>query len=384
MGEKLKKWPDKYVIGLTGNIGTGKSVVRKMLEHLGAYGIDADALSHRAIARDAPSFDDIINTFGNFILNGDGQVDRQKLGRIVFSDPDALNKLESIIHPIVEQAVDLLVRRASQKVVVIEAIKLLESNLASVCDAIWVVYSPPEIQLSRLMNNRHMNEKEARQRISAQVPQESRLPQASVVIKNVSTYDDTWKQVTAAWQRHVPLGETQPIPMAQPVKLSLGEVKVQRVGPKEIDEVVETINRLQRNKTPITAVEAMASFGEKAYLLLKIEENPMGVLGWQVENLVTRTTEIALDSALPPAQYLPVMIKEMEKASADLQCEASLIFVPNHLAQHDALWSSMGYLKTSPESLAVQAWQEAARESMPEDAVMVFKQLRQDRVLRPI
>jgi dephospho-CoA kinase len=110
----------------------------------------------------------------------------------------------------------------------------------------------------------------------------------------------------------------------------------------------------------------------------------MGVLGWQVENLVTRTTEIALDSALPPAQYLPIMIKEMEKASADLQCEASLIFVPNHLAQHDALWSSMGYLKTTAESFAVQAWQEAARESMPEDTVMVFKQLRQDRVLRPI
>lgn len=380
----MKKWADKYVIGLTGNIGTGKSVVRRMLEHLGAYGIDADALAHRAIAKDAPSFDLIVETFGSYLLAPDGQIDRHKLGQIVFNDPEALSRLESITHPLVEQAVNLIVRRATQKVIVIEAIKLLESKLVDQCDAIWVVYAPPEIQLSRLVQNRRMTEKDARQRIASQIPQETRLARASVIIKNVSTFEDTWRQVTTAWQRHIPSSDSHPIPLSQPVKLSLGEVNVHRCGPKQVNEIVETLNRLNKEKKPLTNIEAMAAFGEKAFLLLSVEQNPMGVLGWQVENLVARTTDIALDSALPPAQYLPIMIREMERASCDLQCEASLVYVPVSLAHHDVLWTSLGYEKRTPASLGILAWQEAAEESMPEGSVLFFKQLRQDRVLRPI
>jgi dephospho-CoA kinase len=82
----MSAWPGKFVIGLTGNIATGKSVVRKLLEHLGAYGIDADALGHRAIAREAPGYQAVVNTFGSWVLGPDGQIDRSKLARIVFSD----------------------------------------------------------------------------------------------------------------------------------------------------------------------------------------------------------------------------------------------------------------------------------------------------------
>lgn len=380
----MKKWADKTVIGLTGSIGTGKSVVRRMLEHLGAYGIDADAITHRAISRDAPCYDDIVKTFGSFILTPEGQIDRKKLGRIVFNDPEALAKLESIIHPLVEQAVDLIIKRASQKVVVIEAIKLLESNLAKDCDAVWVVYSPPEVQLSRLMHNRNMSEAEARQRMAAQVPQESRFSEAAVVIKNSTTYDDTWKQVTTAWQRHVPTANSRPIPVFQPVKLSLGEVNIERAGPKQVNEIVEVINRLKGPQNDIPVTNSSITLGEKAYLILRIEQNPMGILGWQVENLVARTTEIVLDSALPPAQYLPLMIHEMEKASMELQCEASLIFVPESLAHHDVLWTGLGYEKRMPNSLEVLAWQESAEESKVDGTILFFKQLREDRVLRPI
>jgi dephospho-CoA kinase len=380
----MKKWADKYVIGLTGSIGTGKSVVRRMLEHLGAYGIDADAITHRAISRDAPCFDDIIKSFGTHILTPEGQINRQKLGRIVFNDPEALARLESIVHPLVEQAVDLIIKRATQKVVVIEAIKLLESNLAKECDAVWTVYSPSEVQLSRLIHNRNMTEAEARQRMAAQVPQESRFAEAAVVIKNSGTYDDTWKQVTAAWQRHVPSANTRPIPVSQPVKLSLGEVNIERAGPKQADEIVEVLKRLKGSQDGEPKIDLQNTLGEKAYLILRIEQNPMGILAWQVENLVARTSEIALDSALPPAQYIPLMLQEMEKASMDLQCEASLIFVPEQLAHHDVLWTGLGYEKRLPSSLEVLAWQEAAEESMPEGTILFFKQLREDRVLRPI
>ena len=91
----------KFIIGLTGNIATGKSVVRKMLEHLGAYGIDADALSHRAISKGAPGYQPVVDEFGKYILDSEGSIDRGKLAKLVFSDTEALAKLEAIIHPFV-------------------------------------------------------------------------------------------------------------------------------------------------------------------------------------------------------------------------------------------------------------------------------------------
>ena len=123
----MSKWPGKTVIGLTGNIATGKSVVRKMLEHLGAYGLDADALGHRAISKGAPGYQAVVEMFGKWILDEDGQINRARLGRVVFADPLALERLEAIVHPLVLQAVDLIVQRSSQPVIVIEAIKLLAS-----------------------------------------------------------------------------------------------------------------------------------------------------------------------------------------------------------------------------------------------------------------
>ena len=90
----------KYIIGLTGNIGTGKTVVRKMLERLGAYTIDADGLSHRAIARGAPGYEPVLSTFGKWIIDANGDVNRSKLGNLVFRDQAALAELEKIIHPL--------------------------------------------------------------------------------------------------------------------------------------------------------------------------------------------------------------------------------------------------------------------------------------------
>ena len=90
----------KFIIGLTGNIATGKTVVRRMLEHLGAYTIDADTLSHRAIAKGAPGHQPTVEAFGNWILDPHGEIDRAKLGGLAFRDPDALARLEAIVHPL--------------------------------------------------------------------------------------------------------------------------------------------------------------------------------------------------------------------------------------------------------------------------------------------
>lgn len=380
----MNKWPGKFVIGLTGNIGTGKSVIRRMLEHLGAYGIDADALAHRAYAKGAPGYDKVIEAFGRYILNEEEQIDRKKLGRIVFSDPAAMKQLEAIVHPLVAQAIDLIVRRSNQKVIVIESARLVGTVMADFYNSLWVVYAPEEIQLSRLMLNRGMSEKDARQRINAQLPQETQLGAAHVIIKNVSSYEDAWKQVTTAWKKYVSSFETPTVMVSEPVHLSMGEVVVRRAGPKQVNDIIEVNNRLLHPSEALTKEKVMAAFGEKAYLLLQVERSYLGILAWQVENLVSRTTEVALDSALPPAQYIPIMIREMERASTDLQCEISLLNIPTSLSRHDALWKSLGYEACQPADLPVLAWQEAAEECIRKGSVLFFKQLRMDRVLRPI
>ncbi|MGB7116355.1 MAG: dephospho-CoA kinase, partial [Anaerolineales bacterium] len=108
----MSAWSGKYVIGLTGNIATGKSVVRKMLEHLGAFGIDADALAHRTIASGDPGFQPVLEAFGEGILDSSGEIERSKLAHVVFHDKDALSRLELIIHPLVREAIETLINRS--------------------------------------------------------------------------------------------------------------------------------------------------------------------------------------------------------------------------------------------------------------------------------
>jgi dephospho-CoA kinase len=377
----VSNWPGKYVIGLTGNIATGKSVVRRMLEHLSAYTIDADALSHRVIAKGAPGYQPVVNTFGTWILNKDGQIDRGKLGRLVFADAQALKQLEAIIHPYVSQAIDILIKRASQSVVVIEAIKLLESGLRNLCDSIWVTDAPQHVQIERLIRKREMSPETALQRVHSQSAQKQKLAAADVVITNTGSYENLWKQVNAAWKRASPSQETGAVP---PVVSKAGEFSVQRARPHDSQKIADLITRLSRGRRTMDQDKVMEAFGEKAFLLLQMDSEPVGIAGWQVENLVARTTDLFLDPKAAADQALPLMISEMERASSDLQCEASLIFPPIDLVGFGAIWKQLGYERRSPEMLGVQAWTDAATESMPQGSALFFKQLRTDRVLRPI
>jgi dephospho-CoA kinase len=377
----VSNWPGKYVIGLTGNIATGKSVVRRMLEHLGAYSIDADMLAHRAIAKGAPGYPPVIEAFGKFILDPSAEIDRAKLGRIVFSDPEALKQLEIITHPLVGHAVDIMVQRASQRVIVIEAIKLLEGKLVSACDTVWVTYAPEAVQKKRLILKRGMSEADAVQRIQAQSPQEVKTAAANVVIQNIGSFEDTWKQVVAAWKVISPITDTLPVIMK---KSQPGELSVQRGRPRDSANIAALITRLGGGTQSPSQSDIMAAFGEKAFLLLMSDKQLMGLAGWQVENLVARTTDLYLDPNIPMPQALKTLFTELERASQDLQCEASLIFLPPQMISQEAIWKELGYVRRTPQTLGVQAWQDAANESQPPNTILLFKQLRQDRVLRPI
>jgi dephospho-CoA kinase len=376
----MSAWPGKYVLGLTGNIATGKSVVRKMLEHLGAYGIDADALAHRAIAKDAPGYAPIVEAFGRRILAQDGEIDRSKLGRVVFSDADALAELEAILHPLVRQAIDALVRRAKHRVIVIEAIKLLEGPLRQACDSLWVTTAPAEIQLVRLVQKRGMSAEAARQRINAQPLQEHKLVAADVIIYTDGSFERVWHQVVAAWQNTVPAPAVQP----EQARRARRGLQAEHGGPRQAEEIAAFITRLSKGRRSLDRADIMAAFGERAFLLLRQDGNLAGLAGWQVENLVARTSEVYLEPGLPYGEAMRVMMEEIERASAELLCEASLVFLPPHLARHESVWKALGYEIRQSKSLGVRAWEEAAIESMPVGTVLLFKQLRKDRVLRPV
>lgn len=378
----MSKWAGKYVIGLTGNIGTGKSVVRRMLEHLGAYGIDADALAHRTIGPGAPGYQPVIDYFGRYILSPDGSINRVKLGRLVFNDAKALTHLEQIVHPLVSQAVDILVRRSPHNVVVIEAIKLLESELRDQIDTVWVVTVPPEVQLNRLIQERKMTETDALQRINAQPPQVEKITAADVVILNDGGFVECWQQVASAWKAHVP-ADAIDTDSDKSVRTS-ASLRVIRALPRNSDEITALFNRFSPDKTSHSTEDIMAAFGEKAFLLLYDEDQLRALIGWQVENLVASTTDFVIDAQISLETALTTLVKEMEKASKSLQCEVSLIHLPPRLSRFEWLWKSLGYRRTLPENLETQAWQAAAQSSMQDGTVLYFKKLRTDRILQPI
>jgi dephospho-CoA kinase len=194
-----------YLIGLTGNIATGKSLVARMLSDLSAHVIDADALVHELQRKGTLVWAGIVGILGDGILRADGEIDRAKLGAMVFSDPEALRWLEAVVHPAVRREIERQLANLEQpdQVVVIEAIKLIEAGLQERCNALWVVTSRPEVQLERLMRTRGLSEADAHARIAAQPPQSEKVALADVLIENNGTVDELRKQVVHHWKRKV-------------------------------------------------------------------------------------------------------------------------------------------------------------------------------------
>jgi dephospho-CoA kinase len=194
----------RIVIGLTGNIGVGKSTVMALLAELGAAGIDADKVAHQVMEPGQPAYDQIVARFGPQLAAANGPIDRLRLGQIVFSDPAALADLEAIVHPAVFQVIQRRVAEADAPVVVIEAIKLLEAGLSrQLCQQVWVVTAPRPQQIQRLLQSRGLSEAEAILRIDAQPSQAAKIAQADVVIDNSGSLAEVWAQVEQAWQRLV-------------------------------------------------------------------------------------------------------------------------------------------------------------------------------------
>ncbi len=188
-----------YVIGLTGNVATGKSTVAAMLDHLGAEVIDADLLAHDVMRAGTAVHRGIVERFGPGVLAPDGEIDRRALGGIVFRDPEALGDLERLVHPAVVEETLRILAETRRAVAVVEAIKLLEANMHRHCDAIWVVTSPRRLQLERMVRTRGLTPAQAALRIDAQPPQEEKVARADMVIDNARHLAVTWRQVLRGW-----------------------------------------------------------------------------------------------------------------------------------------------------------------------------------------
>lgn len=200
----LKQGREIYLIGLTGNIACGKSLVVEMLRKRGAYTIDADRVVHSLMEAGGTIYEPVVAAFGPGILaeadaSGQRAIDRRKLGSIVFADPVQLRHLEEISHPRVRVEITRLIREATAKVVVLDAIKLLENGLDGAADAVWVVTCPPDVQLQRLMRRNNFSREEAQLRINAQPPQAAKVARADVVIDNGGDPSQTEQQIERAW-----------------------------------------------------------------------------------------------------------------------------------------------------------------------------------------
>lgn len=196
--EKHQPVQTHMIIGLTGNIGSGKSSVRKMLERIGALGIDADRVAKDALKKDSPAFPRVRNLFGDDILDKQGEIDRKKLGAIVFQDPVRLKQLEEISHPLVSGACKNIIANSPLPIIVIEAIKLLESDLAPLCQSIWVVETPLDAVYQRLEQSRGMSRADVDARLAKQSSVAEKKRRADVVIDNSASSQNTWQQVQSA------------------------------------------------------------------------------------------------------------------------------------------------------------------------------------------
>ena len=191
-------------IGLTGGIGSGKSTVSKLLADLGAPIIDADKVGHAIYAPDGPAYPDMIAAFGEGILAPDRTVDRKKLGPIVFADPAALKRLNSIVHPKMfarmREMVDAMRTGGERKPIVIEAAILVEANWQPLFNEIWLVVASRERVIERVERDRGLKPEQTEARIKAQLSDDDRRKYATTVVTNNGTIDELRAKVADLWQ----------------------------------------------------------------------------------------------------------------------------------------------------------------------------------------
>ena len=192
------------VIGLTGGIASGKSLVTEQLAERGATVIDADKVGHSSYRKGSETFRELVEAFGEEIVGADGEIDRKALGGKVFGDPAARRRLERIVWPAMRTMMEAqleTLRSASAGIVVIEAAVLIEADWLPIVDEVWVVSASPATARKRLFERNGLNEEQAEARLRAQLANDARRSYADVVIENNGTLEELTAAVDAAWSK---------------------------------------------------------------------------------------------------------------------------------------------------------------------------------------
>jgi dephospho-CoA kinase len=189
-------------IGITGTIGCGKTLVAHTLSALGAAVIDTDEIARRVVEPGTPGYESVKARWGEAVLGPDGELDRKKLGEIVFGDAAQLRELNNVLHPLIGAATAQAIRSVPPDRVTVLVVPLMyESGFDALVDTVWVVAADEERVIDRIVRRDGISEAEARARIASQMPQEEKIRRANVVIRNTGAIEDTRRQVVEEWNR---------------------------------------------------------------------------------------------------------------------------------------------------------------------------------------
>lgn len=408
----------KFIIGLTGNIATGKSAVMRLAAERGALTIDADAVVHELLNSDKKLQQGIAGQFSSRVLKSDGRIDREMLGQIVFSDPDALAILEALVHPATRQEIDKRILASNSAVVMVEAIKLLESNMKDACHQIWVARCDRQKQLERLRVCRGMGTADAANRIKSQSAQEEKVAFADVVIDTNGLMSDTEAQFEMVWSR-LPdpqsiaakprLDLTAPaIPqpgkkesaaspeteaatpevaktkaatpdMSEVAALEMGDVpddlQVRRARPNDIPSILLLIQQATGGAVKMKRSELLLALSDRGYFIGQVGSEISAIFGWNIDSQVGRVDEIYIH----PPEMISVtgtaVLKEIEKSARAHMCQIIAVFLPNKApTELSSLLVAHEFETIADEKLASN-WRFAIEESQPDDTFYMLKVL---------
>ena len=193
------------VIGVTGNIGSGKSTVCQILARLDAVVIDADKLAHETYKAYSRTWQELVDAFGKEIVSPDGEIDRQKLGKAAFSSPDSLDRLNQIVHPeayrLTKERIEAC-RSMGTRVVALEATLLIEANWLDLVDQVWLVVAPQDLVVQRVIQDRGRDEGQILARLKSQMPVEKKMKYADEIIYNDGSLAQLESKVTRLWHKY--------------------------------------------------------------------------------------------------------------------------------------------------------------------------------------
>ena len=401
-----KEWPDKTLVGLTGNIATGKSTVMRMAADAGALTIDADKIVHQLLDGDGELQAAVAAAFGPAVRRANGTIDRTALADIVFSNPERLRELERLVHPAVRRQIRKQIDDSDATVVFVEAIKLLEGGLAELVDQVWVTRTQRRTQIERLMVCRGMDAETAAMRVNAQPPQEAKVARADVVIDTDGTMESTREQFALAWERLPAPGTAAPPerqtstsrPVAATVEAipqkpqaraetmaatpaSPPDLLVRRARPSDVAAVLLLMQRATGGALQMKRADLLLALSERSYLIAQEGTEINMVVGWSTHS----TTAVAIDQvyAYPPEAALssgPAVLAEIEASARELICEVIFAYLPPDASPPvRQLFEQIGYRPMSSRDLR-RAWAPVVSETQPASTALWGKILRDVRI----